>query len=119
MLHLRGDRARMTDPITCPECEGKKGHRVGELFLACRFCCGRGWVGGEHEPAERDHRPPPEPPPAWEHKVWCDPAVSAAIPCRYCLGSGKVINLGSGVQRGNVLTMADCPACTIPDDQTV
>ncbi|MCG5213322.1 hypothetical protein [Streptosporangium sp. KLBMP 9127] len=100
----------MTDPITCPECDGRKGDRLGELFLACRFCGGLGWVGGEHEPAERRLRPPPEPPPAWRH-----PALAGTGLCGYCLGSGQVIALGGGEQQATSITMAPCPAaCTTP-----
>ncbi|MEU8271245.1 hypothetical protein AB0B89_29310 [Sphaerisporangium sp. NPDC049002] len=79
----------MTDPITCPECSGAGGQRLGPLFLACRFCGGRRVVGGEHEPAEPPP-PPTSPPPAWEHRIWRNPAIAAALPCRYCLGAGQV-----------------------------
>jgi hypothetical protein len=98
----------MTDPITCPECQGAKGERIGSLFLACRFCGGLGWVGGEHEPAERDQAPPPPPPPAWEHKVWSDPSVAAALPCRYCLGARTVMH---DPGNGQMVTVP-CPECT-------
>ncbi|KAB8186888.1 hypothetical protein FH608_046205 [Nonomuraea phyllanthi] len=90
VLGVRRDRARMTDPITCPECQGSKGELVGPLFLACRFCGGLGWVGGDNEPAEACSKPPPPEPTATNHRVWSDPVVSAAFPCRLCFGSRKV-----------------------------
>jgi hypothetical protein len=99
----------MTDPITCPECHGRRGQVAGTAFLACQFCGGRGWVGGDNEPAERGNEPPPEPPPAWEHKVWRDPAVSTRLPCRYCLGARQVANVDDDTR---VLVMAPCPVCT-------
>ncbi|MEV8638816.1 hypothetical protein AB0395_44890 [Streptosporangium sp. NPDC051023] len=99
----------MTDPITCPECEGRKGQRLGELFLACRFCGGLGWVGGRNEPAERGECPPPAgPPPVWEHRVWQEPAVAAALLCRYCLGSRQVTTMN---EEARTMTMAACPEC--------
>lgn len=84
----------MTDPITCPECHGRRGQLLGSMFLACQFCGGRGWVGGDNEPAERGDEPPPDgPPPAWQHKVWSDPWIAGAISCRYCLGSQTVTHV--------------------------
>lgn len=83
----------MTDPITCPECQGRKGQQVGGLFLACQFCGGLGWVGGENEPAERCEKPPPPVAPAWQHKVWSDPWIASALPCRLCLGSKQVTHI--------------------------
>lgn len=101
----------MSDPITCPECEGRKGQRFGDLFLACRFCGGLGWVGGEHEPAERGNQPPPDgPPPAWEHKIWHDPYVASQLGCRYCLGSQRVTKVDD--QNGTMVTLP-C-FCAVP-----
>jgi hypothetical protein len=100
----------VSDRITCPECEGRRGQQLGEMFLACRFCGGLGWVGGSNEPAERGDQPPPAgPPPAWEHKVWTDPAVAAALPCRYCLGAKVVASVND---EAGTLVSAPCPACT-------
>ncbi|RBQ11668.1 hypothetical protein DP939_44825 [Spongiactinospora rosea] len=82
----------------------------------CPFCCGRGWVGGEYEPAEAASKPPPPWPAAWEHKVWHDPIVAAAISCRYCLGAGTVTKVDEAAR---TMVTADCPVCTVPDDQTV
>ncbi|MEV7006877.1 hypothetical protein [Streptosporangium sp. NPDC051022] len=106
---LSGDGSVMTDPIACPECEGRRGQQLGGLFLACRFCGGRGQVGGEHEPAERggDREPPPRPA-AWEHRVWSDPAVAAVLPCRYCLGARTVSHIDQESRR---MTATACPAC--------
>ncbi|GLV50777.1 hypothetical protein TBS_13490 [Thermobispora bispora] len=98
----------MTDPITCPECQGAKGQRIGPLFLACPFCHGRGWVGGAHEPAEPPP-PPVVPPPVWEHRVWRDPVIAAALSCRYCLGSGEVAHVDDAARA--VVTVA-CPVCS-------
>ncbi|MFI6802797.1 hypothetical protein [Streptosporangium canum] len=93
-LHrVRRDWAEMTDPITCPDGDGDGGRRLGWLRIACAFCGGLGWVGGEHEPAERGQGEPPPRPPAWEHRIWSEPAVAAALACRYCLGSGTVAHL--------------------------
>ncbi|MEU8322406.1 hypothetical protein AB0C33_28960 [Nonomuraea sp. NPDC048881] len=36
----------MTDPITCPECQGRRGVQLGELFLSCTFC-GRFCLGSK------------------------------------------------------------------------
>jgi hypothetical protein len=79
------------------------------MFLACRFCGGLGWVGGSNEPAERGDQPPPAgPPPAWEHKVWMDPVVAAALPCRYCLGAKVVSTIDD---EAGTLVSAPCPGC--------
>ncbi|MEV0618530.1 hypothetical protein AB0I81_34745 [Nonomuraea sp. NPDC050404] len=84
----------MTDPITCPECGGHQGTKLGDRFLACQFCGGLGWVGGTNEPAERGHdKEPPPPPPAWEHKVWADQWISAQLGCRYCFGSKQIAHV--------------------------
>ena len=108
-LHcVQRDRAEMTDPIACPECHGRRGQLVGATFLACQFCGGRGWVGGDNEPAERGDEPPTSPGPAWEHKVWTDPAVATAIRCRYCLGARQVANVD---ECAGTIVMAACPVC--------
>lgn len=96
----------MSDRITCPECEGRGGQRLGEMTLACRFCGGLGWVGGDNEPAERGEAPPPPPPPAWEHRAWQDPWVAAQLPCRYCLGSRQVCTVDEAA--GTMVT-SPCP----------
>ncbi|MEV0145862.1 MULTISPECIES: hypothetical protein [unclassified Nonomuraea] len=102
----------MTDPITCPECQGQKGERLGHLFLACQFCGGLGWVGGEHEPAERGKEPPPDgPPPAWEHKVWSEPYISAQLCCRYCLGARRVTHVD---KEAGTMSSASCVCATPP-----
>lgn len=108
LREMQRDRTSMTDPITCPECQGAKGERLGELFLACQFCHGRGWVGGDHEPAETPP-PPAAPPPAWEHKVWGDSYIAAALPCRRCLGSGRLAHVD---EETHTLTTGICPCQT-------
>lgn len=106
MQVLRGDGAAVTDPITCPECDGVGYESLDALRLACRFCGGRGWVGGEYEPAEVSENPPASgPPPAWEHRVWHD-RVTSGIDCRFCLDAGRVAHVNGGV-----LVSAPCPAC--------
>lgn len=72
----------------------------------CDACMG---AGGEHEPAERGERPPPEgPPPAWEHRVWSDPWISHVLGCRFCLGAKKV----SHIEAGTLVTVP----CRCADD---
>jgi hypothetical protein len=90
---LPRDRAGVTDHITCPECGGRRGQQLGELFLACQFCGGLGWVGGDNEPAERQVKPPPPPPNASNHAVWSDLWIAAALGCRMCLGSKQVTHV--------------------------
>ena len=102
----------MTDPITCPECEGRKGRRYGKLFLACTFCCGRGWVGGEHEPAEPPSEPPEGPPPAWRHRVWSDPYVASTLDCRLCLGFRQVLHLD---QEQGTMVVVPCSCRSGPE----
>jgi len=96
----------MTDPITCPECEGRKGEHFAGLFLACRFCGGLGWVGADNEPAEGCQKPPPPQPTASNHKVWSDPWMSSVFPCRMCLGSREVAHVDGG--SGRLVTLP-CP----------
>jgi len=99
----------VTDPIVCPECEGRRGRELGPLFLACQFCGGRGWVGGVHEPAEAGQEPPDGPPPVWEDRRWDDPLVASTFACRYCLGSGQVSHVDR--ERRTLVTVSCvCPA---------
>lgn len=106
----------MTDPITCPECDGRKEQRIGALRLRCPFCHGRGQVGGDFEPAEGGHvrsdefRQPVEgetydpeihgPLPA----VGAHPAVLATGRCGQCLGFGTVVV-------GPQMASQPCPSC--------
>jgi RecJ-like exonuclease len=116
----------VTDPITCPECEGRGETSVGPLRLQCQFCHGDGQVGGEHEPAEGGHQRSdgyrqPEDGEEYDPDVHGPlpgiadhPAVTAFGVCSTCLGMGTVINLGD-LQRGEVtgkLIEAPCPACS-------
>lgn len=115
----------MTDPITCPECNGAKVYSIGSLTLACTFCGGRGHVGGDYEPAEGGHqrtdgyrnpidgeRYDPDvhgPLPSIR-----DHSAVQGMPCTQCLGSGEVINFGTELFRGDkakTLLKAPCPAC--------
>lgn len=105
----------MTDPIECPECEGRGETTIGPLRLQCRFCHGCGKVGGEFEPAEGGHqrddgyRQPYDgeeydpdihgPLPA----VWTHPAVTGSGLCRKCLGARVVMT-------GNLVEVP-CPLC--------
>jgi hypothetical protein len=101
---VQRDRARMTDRITCPECDGTKGEQLGHLFLACQFCGGLGWVGGPNEPAQRGEAPPPEPSPVWAH-----PAMAGTGLCLYCMGAREVIHVAGGV--GDPVRRGPCPVC--------
>lgn len=98
----------MSDEITCPECAGAGAETIGpNLTLACRFCAGRGVVGGDHEPAEDG--PPDAPPgttPLWRH-IGAEPLASV---CPLCLGQGRLVHLDSG--RSRHLVEEPCPACT-------
>lgn len=115
----------MTDPITCPECGGTGQQALDTLRLACRFCLGRGEVGGDYEPAEGGHirtdgfRNPTEGesydpavhgplPPVQDH-----PAVRDLPLCTQCMGSGEVINFGADMcsQAPRTLLKAPCPRC--------
>lgn len=98
----------MSDPITCPECGGKRGQRLGRLFLACRFCQGRGQVGGEHEPAE-PCPPPSGPPPVWENPRWQTDPATAVLGCRWCLGARTVTSVD---RETRTMTTTPCTACT-------
>ncbi|SDH96330.1 hypothetical protein SAMN05421505_12837 [Sinosporangium album] len=91
----------MTDPVTCPDCEGRKATRIGPLHLGCLRCGGTGALAGGPPASEGL-------PPVWEHAIWRDPAVAAAIPCRYCMGARVVTSVNLATQ-----TMATVPCrCT-------
>ncbi|MDI9581028.1 hypothetical protein [Thermobispora bispora] len=45
----------------------------------------------------------------WEHRVWRDPVIAAALSCRYCLGSGEVAHVDDAARA--VVTVA-CPVCS-------
>lgn len=106
---MRWERMAMTDPITCPQCSGRKWEAFGALRLECRFCCGRGTVGGPDDPIENPPPPPAEPPPVWKHKAWRDKALTGTITCRYCLGVGVVSHYSE--ERRTLISSA-CPACS-------
>ena len=94
-----------TEPITCPECGGSGEERYGPLTVACRFCSGRGEVGGRCEPALEA-----EPPEGYGTPVWEDMAVAALPGCHVCLGAGVVAGLGAGA--AGFLVTEPCPACS-------
>ncbi|MCO6010543.1 hypothetical protein NE236_36855 [Actinoallomurus purpureus] len=116
----------MTDPITCPECDGRGETTLGPVRLRCQFCQGRGRVGGDYEPAEGGHQRTdgyrqPEGDEEYDPKVhgplpaaWEHPAVKGMPGCPQCFGTGKVINLGADMVGGDVhgkLVELPCPAC--------
>lgn len=99
----------MSDEITCPQCEGRTWELLGPLQIECAFCHGRGVVGGPKDPEENPPLPPTEPPPAWEHKVWQDKALTSTITCRYCLGARVVTHYS---EERRTLVSSSCPACS-------
>ena len=92
----------MTVPNICPECHGRRGHLLGAVFLACQRCGGRGWIGEGGEEA------PPPAAPVWEHRMWSDPVVAAALRCRYCFGARTVVHVDEG---SGTLHTIRCPDC--------
>lgn len=114
----------MTDPITCPECDGDKVQSIGSLTMNCPFCHGRGTVGGDYEPAEGGHqrtdgyRNPIDgesydpavhgPLPA----VQDHPAVQTLAGCKQCLNTGELVAFVDGT-----IARTPCPNCsdTPPD----
>jgi hypothetical protein len=98
----------MSDPITCPECEGRTWGWLGPLRIECGFCHGRGIVGGPGDPEENPPSPPAGPPPAWEHRVWRDIGDHPALPCRYCLGARTVAHHDLDAR---TLINYPCPVC--------
>ncbi|GHE49189.1 hypothetical protein GCM10017673_58420 [Streptosporangium violaceochromogenes] len=99
----------MTDPLPCPECGGTgQDLSVPRYVLMCMCCYGRGVVGGPDDPEENPPASPPDPPPAWEHRVWKNPVVAAALSCRYCLDARRVTRID---EVARTLVTADCPVC--------
>lgn len=107
----------MSDPITCPDCDGRGVEKIGPLTLACRFCLGRGQVGGDYEPAEdgstrsdgfREPRDGETYDPAVHGPL---PAVGAHVAvagsglCAQCLGAQTIM-------RGPLWRSEPCPSCT-------
>lgn len=95
----------MTDPITCPDCDGEGEHVLGPMRFLCCFCHGTGEVGGDNEPAERGHDA--------EYDPYSDPSptpVRGVPGCGMCLGSGVVVNVGD-VRNPSKLIESACPAC--------
>lgn len=115
----------MTDPITCPECDGHGTETIGALVMACRFCHGRGTVGGDYEPAQGGHqrtdgyRNPIDgesydpavhgPLPAVQNH----PAVRTLTGCRTCLGTGEIVNVSeTDREKATTIRRTPCPDCT-------
>ena len=111
MLAVQREReSLMTDRLDCPDCAGTGEQRFTGLTLACRFCCGRGYVGDDYEPAED---PDPEDFPPAEATPWWDKAGAENFPaqCRQCMGAGVVVDVGD-INQPSKLVEAPCPACT-------
>ncbi|MDL4774984.1 MULTISPECIES: hypothetical protein [Thermomonosporaceae] len=98
----------MTDKLECPDCGGEGEQRIGPLRFACRFCMGRGYVGGDYEPAE-DPAPGdlsrPEDTPVWD-----EPVMAGFPGCVTCLGAGMVVHVGD-INRPTKMVESRCPAC--------
>ncbi|WP_067484863.1 hypothetical protein [Actinomadura hibisca] len=98
----------MTDKLQCPDCGGEGEQRIGSLTIACRFCMGRGYVGGDYEPAEDPapgELPRPEDIPVWE-----EPGMDAFPGCKVCLGAGVVVHVGD-INAPSKVVESSCPAC--------
>jgi RecJ-like exonuclease len=107
--HLQRHREnRVSDRLTCPDCDGTGRQALGPLQLACRFCHGYGYIGDDHEPAEEQPAPSIEAaPPVWE-----SPAVRTLTVCKVCLGAKTVVNLGGTGEPTGYLVQMPCPACS-------
>lgn len=100
----------MTDRLQCPDCGGSGRQVIGPLRMACLFCHGFGYVGGDNEPAEERELPIHAMRPVWD-----EPAVRVLAVCRVCFGARKVVNLGgTGEPTGHLVEMP-CPACSKSD----
>lgn len=114
----------MTDPITCPACDGTGHTTLGPLNLKCGFCHGAGHVGGDNEPAD----PPRHTPDGWHAPrdgeaydpdihgplpgVHTHPAVTASGLCPQCLDTGVIVTIG-GMRPGyHAPIESPCPRCT-------
>jgi RecJ-like exonuclease len=106
----------MTDRLPCPDCSGSGEKAFGPMTVLCPFCRGRGYVGDDNEPAERNQEPADNIDPRAATPIWDDPGARGLSGCKVCLGTGRVINLGGDVRGGTPSTMveAPCPACTLP-----
>lgn len=99
----------MSDVMDCPDCDGIGVDQLATgLTVACRFCCGRGWVGGEHEPAEDKPLSDAATIPHW--KTAGAEQRAEAFGCRQCLGTGLVVHVGD-IRRPTKLVEVDCPVC--------
>jgi|SRR3954464_5064971 hypothetical protein len=94
----------MTNPLTCPECQGTGEDRsIPKYVLKCMCCYGRGVVGDPDDPAANPRPALTTPLPAWLH-----PALEGTGLCGYCVGSGLVAHVNKETRR---LTETPCPAC--------
>lgn len=100
-------RCVLTDRLQCPACDGSGRQVIGPLRVACPFCHGLAYVGGDNEPAEEhETRLPPVRP------VWEEPAVRVLTVCQVCFGARKVVNLGGTGEPTGKLVEIPCPACS-------
>jgi RecJ-like exonuclease len=105
-------RCLLTDRLDCPECHGSGRQVIGPLQMACAFCYGLGYVGGDNERAE-DHDEPHRP----TRPVWEEPAVRTLTVCHVCFGTRKVVNLGGTGEPTGKLVEMPCPACSEQIDE--
>lgn len=103
----------MTDRLDCPDCGGTGEQAIGPLRLLCQFCRGRGYVGDDNEPAERNADEGLEVDPMNATPAWEQSGADAIPGCATCFGTGKVIGLGGNVRGGVPSWLAEgpCPAC--------
>jgi DnaJ-class molecular chaperone len=97
----------LTDRLQCPDCSGTGRQVIGPLEMACRFCRGSGYVGGDNEPAEDQGDEVRQAQP-----VWREPATRTLTVCRVCFGAGKVVNLGGTGEPTGYLIELPCPQCS-------
>jgi RecJ-like exonuclease len=110
---VQRNRSRvLTDRLQCPDCGGTGRQVIGPLQMACRFCSGQGYVGGDNEPA-KDHNGDSHP----IRPVWQEPAARTLTVCRVCFGAKKVVNLGGTGEPTGYLIEMPCPECSRQDDQ--
>lgn len=115
MPDVQRNRCRVvTDRLQCPACEGTGRQAIGPLRLACQFCRGVGYVGGDNEPAEEGESPISQARPVWE-----EPAARVLTVCRVCFGARKVVNLGGTGEPTGKLVEMPCPACTESTSESV
>jgi hypothetical protein len=75
------------------------------------FCRGRGYVGDDNEPADRNDEHEYDPYAATSTPVWDEPAVAAIPGCPQCFGTGKVVTVGN-IRRPTKVVESLCLACS-------